>query len=316
LERVKHHGGLGPGAKVFTDIGCGTAKPVFAAALSHPFEVCRGVELLGTLFDLATDIADRYKRRIQPQLPRGDPRRDSLRVELWRMDAFADECDWSDSDLVFANATCFSSEMLASFHAKCLVLKPGAFVAMTTNKLLSSHFQVVETSSLHEDWGIATLYILKKVDPDACAGDESANAESAGDESPDAESAGDESVKGASGSTLHAAEEAEKAEAEEAEEEGGVQRRAEAVEKPAPDSPPPSVAAAAPAAAAPAPPNVGLLPRNSVRSTIHARRRDYSFSYGPGSTPWAAVGAAAALAGGGGSSKEALAFLDYDDEDL
>jgi hypothetical protein len=45
LDRVKHHGGLGSSARVFTDIGCGTAKPVFAAALTHPFTKSRGVEV-------------------------------------------------------------------------------------------------------------------------------------------------------------------------------------------------------------------------------------------------------------------------------
>jgi hypothetical protein len=46
LERVRALGGLEAGvARVFSDIGCGTAKPVFAAALVHPFNKCRGVEV-------------------------------------------------------------------------------------------------------------------------------------------------------------------------------------------------------------------------------------------------------------------------------
>jgi len=35
--------------KVFTDIGCGTGKPIFSAALYHPFEIVRGIEILDNL---------------------------------------------------------------------------------------------------------------------------------------------------------------------------------------------------------------------------------------------------------------------------
>ena len=40
--------------EIFWDIGCGGAKPVAIAALEHPeLKVCKGVELLPGLYDLA-----------------------------------------------------------------------------------------------------------------------------------------------------------------------------------------------------------------------------------------------------------------------
>ena len=133
LERIKEHGGL-LNAKVFTDIGCGTAKPVFAAALTHPFEVSRGVELLGDLAHLAEEIAERYRIEIQPKLPSGDGRR-ATKIEIIEGDAFAVECSWEDSDVVFANSTCFTDELFALFREKCRLLKPGSFVACTTTRM-------------------------------------------------------------------------------------------------------------------------------------------------------------------------------------
>jgi hypothetical protein len=45
MEMVKDSGLLPAGGE-FADLGCGSGKPVFAAALSHNFEKCLGVEIL------------------------------------------------------------------------------------------------------------------------------------------------------------------------------------------------------------------------------------------------------------------------------
>jgi len=56
----------------------------------------------------------RFAKVIQVQLPEGDPRRDTT-IEIVKADAFAAECDWSDSDLVFANSTCFNKELFRGY---------------------------------------------------------------------------------------------------------------------------------------------------------------------------------------------------------
>lgn len=37
---------------VFYDLGCGTGKPVFAAAAVHPWQRCVGLEILGDLHSI------------------------------------------------------------------------------------------------------------------------------------------------------------------------------------------------------------------------------------------------------------------------
>ena len=94
LEKVRALGCLGPHSKVFTDVGAGTAKPCFAAALFHPFQVCRGIEVLGTLCTLAEEIAQAYRTKIQPRIGESaaDGRRQTA-IEIVKQDAFASECD-------------------------------------------------------------------------------------------------------------------------------------------------------------------------------------------------------------------------------
>jgi hypothetical protein len=50
----------------------------------------------------AKEIADVYRREIQPKLgnkEEEDPRR-KCEIEILHADAFAEDCDWADSDVV------------------------------------------------------------------------------------------------------------------------------------------------------------------------------------------------------------------------
>jgi hypothetical protein len=168
LQRVKWHGGLRD-AKVFTDLGCGGAKPVVAAALFHPFEVCRGVELLGETAKLGAAVVHEYTHRVQTQLHFRDPRR-ATRLEVVHANAlFADPgaeeaCDWAaDSDLVFCNATSFSNAMVAQLELLCERLKPGSFVVTTTCRLRSPFTEVLEIGELHEGWGPSSVYLHRRL---------------------------------------------------------------------------------------------------------------------------------------------------------
>ena len=162
LDRIAAHGGLGPHAKVFMDVGCGTAKPCFVAALTHPFEVCRGVECLPELHRLANELAEKYVRHVQPQLPEGDLRRFTT-FDIAKADAFDPAYDWSNTDVCFANSTCFNVEMFEGFRNKCRLLKPGSWVACTTSRLGDEeHFDLMETGTLKEDWGCASLFLHRR----------------------------------------------------------------------------------------------------------------------------------------------------------
>jgi len=63
------------------------------------------------------------------------------------------------------------------FEAKCRLLKPGSFIITTTSSLAHldncGRYEILETGTLKEDWGNASLYIQRRTkrgaDDDAAA---------------------------------------------------------------------------------------------------------------------------------------------------
>ena len=52
------------------------------------------------------------------------------------------EYDWSDGDVVFANSTCFTEELMDSLALQGASLKPGAYLITFTKGLDSKAFKV------------------------------------------------------------------------------------------------------------------------------------------------------------------------------
>lgn len=49
---------------------------------------------------------------------------------------------WADSDLVFANSTCFPDELIVEIAAQCASLRVGSRVITFTTSLRSEYFKV------------------------------------------------------------------------------------------------------------------------------------------------------------------------------
>jgi hypothetical protein len=73
--------------------------------------------------------------------------------------------DWSDASFVFANSTCFTHELMEALAIKAEELKPGTFFVTFTKKLpgLSDNWELRAGFRRLMSWGIATIYIHKKV---------------------------------------------------------------------------------------------------------------------------------------------------------
>lgn len=48
----------------FYDLGCGTGKPLVAAAVLHDFDVCCGIECLEGLFTAAVELVGMYNAKV------------------------------------------------------------------------------------------------------------------------------------------------------------------------------------------------------------------------------------------------------------
>ena len=174
LGRIKtEFGGLRTDGGVFYDLGSGTGKAVFAAALIHRFERCVGIEVLESLHGAALELQQRWDESIEPRLRYAGARESNgSDVEAERRAAIeficgdiADPrvCDWSDATLCFANSTCSPMALmrdLASAAERCAI---GTWFVTFTKELPSAHY-VTRSASRHKmSWGAATVFVQEKI---------------------------------------------------------------------------------------------------------------------------------------------------------
>jgi len=150
---------LKPGG-VFYDLGSGTGRGVFTASLVHDFTKLQGIEILEGLYQASADVQTRYDNSVR-----------SSRTEVERKQDISFlhgsflEADWSDSDLVFANSTCFVEELMNLIATQAEKLKDGSFVITLTKNLKADYLQLLYSKQHTMSWGYATVHIHKKVQP-------------------------------------------------------------------------------------------------------------------------------------------------------
>lgn len=162
LAKVRFlYGGRTSGG-VFWDLGSGTGKAVFAAALSANFEACCGIELLDSLHAVSTDLLDRWERVAVPRLPEDcapGP------VRFLHGDILALKSEWTRGDVIFANSTCFDERLMVALAEAAEACQVGSFFITTTKRLPSHKWSIVEAELMVMSWGGATVFIHKKVLP-------------------------------------------------------------------------------------------------------------------------------------------------------
>lgn len=159
FEKIRNkYGGLQKKGGKFYDIGSGTGKPTFAAALLHDFDSCTGVEILEGLYSASLELLEIWNTEIAPTLP---PAKQKTVIQFLNEDAT--KRDWSDADLWFANSTCFDHALMTQLAAIADKMKIGTFCITFTKRLPSAKWQVLEHQVYRMSWGTATVFIQKKV---------------------------------------------------------------------------------------------------------------------------------------------------------
>jgi SAM-dependent methyltransferase len=143
--------------EVFLDLGSGTGKATFMAAMSFPFSRVVGVELLPGLGDLARELLARYDTEFRPRLPE---QRQHQRIEF--IDGDFLQQDLSAVDIVFAHATCFSPELIAQLGKKLEELKPGARVIVAGHTINTPALKFLAMKIMKADWGTALTAIYQR----------------------------------------------------------------------------------------------------------------------------------------------------------
>jgi hypothetical protein len=140
---------------------------VIAATFIHPFRSYVGIEYLENLHIIALDLYNRFEEK-REGLYTDNPDiltllKDKPEVSFINGDFL--QSDWSDASLLFANSTCFSPDLMESLSVKADEVKVGAYFITFTKKLpsLSENWIVFDSFRRLMSWGIATVYIHKKV---------------------------------------------------------------------------------------------------------------------------------------------------------
>jgi hypothetical protein len=139
----------------FLDVGSGTGKPVFAAALlftSRVWRRCVGVELLPSLFQTSLEVLDAFRGGL-PFLQKGVKETQyripaaarSLPIDFFCGDAVggpgaeplvdgageevgpSDGLDWSRVGVAYACSTCFDEETMAKLAVAASAMRPGSY---------------------------------------------------------------------------------------------------------------------------------------------------------------------------------------------
>jgi len=155
---LQHKGG------VFYDLGCGTGKVLIAATCMHQFDNCWGIELLGSLVVIASDLIRSYNVRGKQLLERENDTHCSIIHGDFLI--FKTSKNWTNGDVVFCNCASFDDDIMAKLADLAEYMKIGSFFITVSKKLPSSEWVVVDHSMLPISFGEATVYIHQKVTDD------------------------------------------------------------------------------------------------------------------------------------------------------
>ena len=92
---------------MFYDLGSGTGKAVMLARLLFDFSNCVGIEYLEGLYKQSVHIQNRYHEKYLNYLAIGQ----SNHTQFIH-DSILDVEWYKDGDVIFANSTCFSDELM------------------------------------------------------------------------------------------------------------------------------------------------------------------------------------------------------------
>ena len=153
----------------FTDLGSGTGKACLWVALTTSFRHIVGIELLEGLYDISNDVLDKFLKANYMAVNNSDDdmgmfyNDSNNSIEYVNSSFLEDEYDWSDSDLVFANSTCFPEDLMMKLSVRSQVMSPGSRFITFTVSLDSPYWRVIYKERLKMSWGFATVFVHERL---------------------------------------------------------------------------------------------------------------------------------------------------------
>eukprot|EP00941_MAST-03F_sp_MAST-3F-sp1_P004962 g4962.t1 len=167
FEKVKKRfGGLNEedplSTGVFYDIGSGTGKTVFMAALLHPyFKKACGIEVMNSLYTESLELQFRWETKMRKSKElKNDP---CHNVDIEFVNGDATQFSWSDGAFIICNSTCFDEDLMTDLAKQADSMPIGAFLITLTKRIPSENFRLLDFEKMPMSWGNATVYIQKKI---------------------------------------------------------------------------------------------------------------------------------------------------------
>lgn len=142
----------------FYDLGTGSGKPVFTAALSCNFQKLYGVEYIPAITRLAKRVLKKYNEEIRPQLPK---KKQSQEIKFVNSDFL--KYDFSDASVVFIPSTTFNEKVMAGLTERFIGLKPGSYIITLDRTLPENHLRSMFHMYMATSWSSNTeAYVYKR----------------------------------------------------------------------------------------------------------------------------------------------------------
>eukprot|EP00823_Brevimastigomonas_motovehiculus_P008203 TRINITY_DN7486_c0_g1_i1.p1 TRINITY_DN7486_c0_g1~~TRINITY_DN7486_c0_g1_i1.p1 ORF type:complete len:331 (-),score=75.70 TRINITY_DN7486_c0_g1_i1:1034-2026(-) len=150
----------------FYDMGSGSGRGVFLAAVLHNFDKYHGIEYLAQLTEASQTVLSRYnttfRKAITERHQLSSPKKEYSQNIILENNDFRGY-DLHDATLVFANSTCFDEDLMKSLSSLCEKMDVGSYVVTFTKQLDSSHFKIIYSKQHEMSWGLATVIVHQKI---------------------------------------------------------------------------------------------------------------------------------------------------------
>lgn len=143
--------------EVFYDLGCGSGKAIFLTALIYKDIVAHGVEILPPMYELDIKLLKNLKTQAKDH---PTFKTYPLNINFHNADIF--EFDFTDADIVFINATCYSKKRWEEVENIFKKLKKGTRIILTSKTLKEADFKLIHARYYLMSWGISVVRIYLK----------------------------------------------------------------------------------------------------------------------------------------------------------
>ena len=144
--------------EVFYDLGSGAGKPVLWSSVLYDWKKCCGIELLKGLSELSQQQAQKLKTN--PEILKLFP---DKKFDIGFINANMLEVDFTDANVILANATAFSADLWQSLCEKFLTLSVGTRITSLTKSINLPEFEQFHSGTYLMTWGMNSVNFYKKV---------------------------------------------------------------------------------------------------------------------------------------------------------